>query len=97
MHPAQLVCVVVFAGAVASSCLIQEVVRSQLVSRLDGNPQVGWRDLRHIGDWFGQGGMWSLHERYYPACRLRLWFVVSLVAMALAAIVGGLLQAYGVR
>jgi hypothetical protein len=92
----QLFCVVIFAVAVLSSCLIQEVVRSQLVSRLYGSQRISWRDFRYIGDWFGEGGMWSLHQRYYPDSRLRFWFAV-LTAMVLAFAFGSLIQARGLR
>ena len=94
MHSAQVFCVIVFAAALILSVLIQEVVRAQLVTTLYGGQQISWRDFRTIGDWFGQGGMWRLHQQHYPASRLRFWFAASLV---LAFIVGSVLQAYGVR
>jgi hypothetical protein len=88
---------VVFAAALIASGLIQEVVRSQLVSRLYGGQRISWRDFRTVGDWFGAGGMWKLHQQYYPASRLRFWFAASWAAMFLAFAFGSLLQAYGVR
>jgi hypothetical protein len=97
MHPAQIFCVVVFAAAVIASGVIQEAVRSQLVSRLYGEQQISWRDFRTIGDWFGQGGMWRLHRQYYPTSRLRFWFAASLSTMVLALTLGSVFQAYGVR
>lgn len=97
MHPAQLICVLLFATAVVASGLIQEAVRSQLISRLYEGQQISWRDFRYIGDWFGQGGMWRLHQQYYPASKLRFWFAASLAAMFLAFVFGSFLQAHGMR
>lgn len=97
MHAAQVVCVVVFSSGVIVSCLIQEVVRSQLIGRVFGEQRVGWREFRNIFDWFGEGGMWRLHREYYPASTLRFWFAASVSAMLLAGVLGFVLQAYGVR
>ena len=94
MHLVQRVCVAFVVAAMIASGLIQAAVRSQLVSRLYEGQQISWHDFRYIGDWFGRKGMWRLHQRYYPASKLRFWFAVSLAVMFLAAV---LLQTYGVR
>ena len=97
MHPDQAICVTVFFVALIVSGVIHEAIRSQLVSRLYGLQPISWRDFRTVGDWFGQGGMWSLHREYYPESKLRIWFAASLSAMVLAFALGSVLQAYGVR
>ena len=97
MYFAQIVCPAVFLTSLIASGVIQEVVRSQLVSRLHGEQQISWRDFRAIGNWFGQGGMWRLHQQYYPESRLRFWFAASLSAMVFAFALGSVLQSYGGR
>lgn len=97
VHSAQYVCIGLFWVALITVSAIHETVRSQLVSQLGGEQQFSWRDFRSAGDWFGQGGMWMLHKQYYPESRLRFWFAASLSAMVLAAALGAVLQAYGVR
>ena len=96
MHLAQLFCETVFTLAVVLVVVINEAVRSQLVTRLYGG-QASWREFRSAFDWFGRDGMWNLHHQYYPASRLRLWFAVSLVIMIVAFAIGGFLQAHGTR
>jgi hypothetical protein len=97
VHNAQIICTTTFFVAFIVSILIQEAIRSELVSRLYADKPVGWREFRTARDWFGQGGMWSLHREYYPESRLRFWFAASLSVMILAIALGSLLQAYGVR
>jgi hypothetical protein len=87
----------IFFVALIVSAVIQEAIRSELVSRLYVEKPISWREFRTVRDWFGHGGMLSLHREYYPESRLRLWFAVSLSAMVLAVALGSLLQAYGMR
>jgi hypothetical protein len=97
MHPAQLVCVFVFLAGLIAVCLIQEIVRSQVINRLEMGDRVSWRTFREAADWFGQGGLWRLHKEHFPASSLRFWFVASVALMLLAFGFGSVLQAYGVR
>lgn len=97
MHLGQVLCFAIFAAAVVASAVIQEVVRAQLVDRLYAGQRISWRDFRNLSDWFGQGGMWSLHRQYFPRSRLRFWFAASFVAMFVGFTLGSVLQAYGVR
>jgi hypothetical protein len=97
VHAAQLFCVLVFTLAVVSSIAIHEAVRSQLIVQLYEGQRVDWRELRSAFDWFGRGGIWSLHHQHFPASRLRLWFAVSLIAMIVAFAFGVVLQAHGIR
>lgn len=97
MHPAQLFCVLVFTFALGFVVVINEAIRSQIVTRIYGGQRVSWREFRSALDWFGRDGKWSLHYRYYPDSRLRLWFAVSLVIMVVAFAFGGFLQAQGIR
>lgn len=98
MRLAQLLCGVVLGVAAISSCLIQVVVQSQVNSRLYGSQRIRWiGDLRWVGVWFGKEGLWNLHQRYYPASRLRFWFAVSFAAVVLAIAFRIFLQVHGVR
>ncbi len=97
VHPAQAICVAIFFMAGIACVLTEELMRSEVVDQLNGVQQISWSDFRSVTDWFGEGGLWRLHQQYYPSSRMRFCFAASWATVLVAFIVGSILQAYGIR
>ena len=84
-------------ATVVAGIVLQELIRSQVIRRLGGKDRFGWRDFRSGTDWFGQGGLWSLHREHYPTSKLRFLLALCLATAVLAFAYGSYLQSRGIR
>jgi hypothetical protein len=67
---------------------MQEIMRRQVHFANHGRQEIGPFDVRYANNLFGPDGIWNRHKRLHARSRVRMCFLIALIAFVVLLIVG---------